>query len=174
MTIPARFALGSLLCLSAASVAAHDFKHGPITIAHPFVRVDTACDGPVTRAYVMLLVNQGSQPDRLVGAQLGDGHRGRILAAPKAESGVPQPVAGVDLPAGARSSLMPPALVIEFPLPSRDLQQGAAVPGVLQFERAGAARIRLMIEAAKSTGKGCAAAGGPSHGKHQHPRGHKH
>jgi hypothetical protein len=65
-------------------------------------------------------------------------------------------------------------LVIEFPLPSRDLQQGAAVPGVLQFERAGAARIRLMIEAAKSTGKGCGAAGAPSHGKHQHPRGHKH
>jgi len=174
MTIPARLALGSMLCLAAASVAAHDFKHGPITIAHPFVRVDAACDGPVTRAYVMLLVNQGSQADRLVGAQLGDGQRGRILAAPKADGGVPQPVAGVDLPAGGRASLMSPALVIEFPLPSKDLQQGAAVPGVLQFERAGAARISFMIEAARSTGKGCAAAGAPSQGKHQHPPGHKH
>jgi copper(I)-binding protein len=172
MTIPARFALGSLLCLSAASVAAHDFKHGPITIAHPFVRVDTACDGPVTKAYVMLLVNQGGQPDRLVGAQLGDGLRGRILASPRSGGGAPQPVAGLDLPAGGRASLMPPAHVIEFPQASRDLQQGAALPGVLQFERAGAARISFMIEAAKSTGKGCAAAGAPPHGKHS--PGHKH
>jgi copper(I)-binding protein len=172
MTIPARFALGSLLCLSAASVAAHDFKHGPITIAHPFVRVDTACDGPVTKAYVMLLVNQGGQPDRLVGAQLGDGLRGRILASPRSGGGAPQPVAGLDLPAGGRASLMPPAHVIEFPQASRDLQQGAALPGVLQFERAGAARISFMIEAAKSTGKGCAAAGASPHGKHS--PGHKH
>ena len=96
----ARFALTSLLCLSASSVLAHDFRHGPITIAHPFVRVDSACDGPVTKAYVMLLVNQGGQPDRLVGAQLGDGLRGRILASPRSGGGAPQPVAGLELPAG--------------------------------------------------------------------------
>ena len=172
MTPSVRFALTSLLCMSASSVLAHDFRHGPITIAHPFVRVDSACDGPVTKAYVMLLVNQGGQPDRLVGAQLGDGLRGRILASPRSGGGAPQPVAGLDLPAGGRASLMPPAHVIEFPQASRDLQQGAAVPGVLQFERAGAARISFMIEAAGKTGNGCRPGGAASHEKH--PPGHKH
>jgi copper(I)-binding protein len=172
MTAPVRIALASLLCLSASSAWAHDFRHGPITIAHPFVRVDSACDGPVTKAYVMLLVNQGGQPDRLVGAQLGDGPRGRILALPRSGGGAPQPVAGVDLPAGGRASLMPPAHVIEFPQASRDLQQGAAVPAALQFERAGAARISFMIETAGQTGKGCTAGGAAPHGKH--PSGHKH
>ena len=172
MTPSVRFALTSLLCMSASSVLAHDFKHGQITIAHPFVRVDSACDGPVTKAYVMLLVNQGGQPDRLVGAQLGDGLRGRILASPRSGGGAPQPVAGLDLPAGGRASLMPPAHVIEFPQASRDLQQGAAVPGVLQFERAGAARINFMIEAAGKTGNGCRPGGAASHEKH--PPGHKH
>ena len=94
MTTSARFALTSLLCLSASSVLAHDFKHGQITIAHPFVRVDSACDGPVTKAYVMLLVNQGGQPDRLVGAHLGDGLSGRILGTPRPDGSGPQPLAG--------------------------------------------------------------------------------
>lgn len=167
-----RFALTSLLCLSASSVLAHDFKHGPITIAHPFVRVDSACDGQVTKAYVMLLVNQGGHPDRLVGAQLGDGLSGRILGTPRPDGCGPQPLAGVDLPAGGRASLMPPAHVIEFPRPSKDLQQGAAVPGVLQFERAGAARISFMIEAAGKTGKGCRPGSAGPHDKH--PPAHKH
>lgn len=138
---------------------AHDFRHGPITIAHPFVRVDPACSAPTTSGYVMLLINQGKQADRLVAAELDGGRRGKLMAASKQPPKALAEVTAIDLPAGADTALMLPAHAIEFPLPSKDIQPGSAIKGTLKFERAGTARISFMVEVA-SGGKGCAPAQG--------------
>lgn len=153
---------------------AHDFKRGELTIAHPFIRVDPVCDGGLTRAYVMLLINQGSQADQLTGATLNGKHRGRLMTLPKQKSSGLQAVTSIPLPAKSEIALMPPTLAIEFPVASKDFQTGAAINATLQFERAGAVPVNFMVEAASSSGKACGLAA-PStapahHGAHA---GHK-
>jgi copper(I)-binding protein len=162
----------ALIGLPMSSVVAHDFKHGPITIAHPFVRVDPACDSGTTKAHVMLLVNQGKLTDRLIAADLADGARGRILASSKQHGAALQPVTGVDIAAGSRTALMPPAYAIEFPISSKDLQPGSAVAATLHFERAGVAKVTFVIEAVREHGKRCDASPAPDPKEHAH--GHKH
>lgn len=155
-------ALVAVSALTVSPAQAHDFKHGAVTIAHPFVRADPACDGDVTRAYVMLIINQGKRADRLLAASLADGVRGTFQTTIGAGAGGSRSVNAIDLPASGRVALMPPAYVIEFPVPSRDLQKGAALQGSLQFEHAGTAKIDFMIEVAREPGRACGAAAGPA------------
>ncbi len=164
-------AASSLCCLMLPAAHAHDFRQGAITIAHPFIRIDTSCDDPTTRAYVMLLINQGKQPDRLIAAELDGGRRGKLFAVSKQQPTSLQLVDAIALPAGAETALMPPAYAIEFPLPSKGLQQGAAMTGTLKFERAGIARISFMVEAV-NTGKACRVA--PPAAMPESMHGHKH
>ncbi len=164
--------LAAVLALLMPPALAHDFRHGDITIAHPFVRVDPVCDGNVTQAHVMLIVNQAKRADRLLAATLADGLRGTILNASGAGGGGSGPVSAVDLPPGGRVALMPPAFVITFPRPSKDLQKGAALPGSLHFENAGTASVSFMVEAVGEPGRACGAPGRPARNEKGHH--HKH
>jgi len=158
-TLIASLPLGFILTLPAQ---AHDFKQGSIVIAHPFIRVDAKCDGNTTRAYIMLLANKGAQADKLTAVTLQGGHKGKLIAAPSAQS--PN---SIDLPAKSDIALTPPNHVIEFAIPSKDLQMGGAIAATLQFERAGKAAINFMIEPAPA-GQSCGAApaAAPNHGHH--------
>ena len=155
-----------------APASAHDYKHGTIVIAHPFIRVDAKCDGNTTRAYIVLLANKGAQADKLTAVTLQGGHKGKLLALP-ATAAMPG-LSAIDLPAKSDTALMPPKHVIEFALPSKDLQVGGAIAATLQFERAGKAAINFMIESAP-TGQACGsapAAPAPAASPHQGHHGH--
>jgi copper(I)-binding protein len=152
-----------------SSVEAHDFKQGSMVIAHPFIRVDTKCDGKITRAYIMLLANKGAQADKLTGVTLQAGQKGKLIATPASQT-----LSAIDLPPKSDTAVMPPNYVIEFAVPSKDLQTGGAIPGSLQFERAGKVAISFMVEPAPA-GQGCTsvpAAPAPSshHGHHSDKR----
>ena len=151
--------LGAIL---STVVEAHDFKHGSIIIAHPFIRVDAKCDGNITRAYIMLLANKGQQPDKLTAVTLKGDHKGKLMASASAKQ-----LSGIDLPANVDIAVMPPNHVIEFALPSKDLQTGGAIAGTLQFQRAGSAAINFMIEPAPAS-QACGGTSGaaPHHGHH--------
>lgn len=165
-----QFILATTLLLVSSLVPAHDVKHGSLTIAHPFVRVDPACDGDRTRAYVMLVINQGKRAERLLGAELAGGVRGTILAPSGPGDAGTRRVTGVDIPANGRTALMPPALVIEFPQSSKTLPTGSVVAGTLHFERAGTVPVSFMVEAAREPGKACGATGTAPAGAR--PQGH--
>ena len=139
-----------------SSVEAHDFKQGSMVIAHPFIRVDTKCDGNTTRAYIMLLANKGAQADKLTAVTLQAGQKGKLIATPTSQT-----LSAIDLPPKSDTAVMPPNYVIEFAVPSKDLQTGGAIAGALQFERAGKVAINFMIEPAP-TGQGCGGAPAPS------------
>ena len=149
--------------------SAHDYKHGSMVIAHPFIRVDAKCDGNTTRAYIVLLANKGTQADKLTAVTLQGAHKGKLLAPPATAA-----LSAIDLPAKSDTALMPPKHVIEFALPSKDLQVGGAVAATFQFERAGKAAINFMIESAPA-GERCGsgpAAPAPAASPHQGHHGH--
>lgn len=145
---------------------AHEVKHGKLTIAHPFVALDPACKTGPLRAYVMLIVNEGQQPDRLLGAELQSGGKARLVplrGAPGAAA-----VAGVAIPAGGRAAVMAPDMALEFATGRVGASEGGMVPGTLQFERAGQVPVQFMVEATHRSADGksppCTAA--PSAHKH--------
>lgn len=147
-------------CSASFHASAHDFKQGSLTIAHPYIRIDPACDAESTRAQVMLLNNQGKQADKLLAAELKGNIKGKLMAA--SQSQTMQLVPSIELPAGSQTKLLAPAYAIDFPVASKNFQSGAAVSGTLRFERAGTVAINYMIEAAPSNGKSCDAAPVPA------------
>lgn len=142
----------ALLCLSAQASHAHEVKHGKLTIAHPFVALDPACKSGPLRGYVMLIVNEGGQADRLLGAELTPGGKGRLvpLTAPAAGAAPP----GLDIPAHGRAAVMAPALALEFPAPRVAAGEGGMVRGALKFERAGTVPVQFMVEATHRSADG--------------------
>ena len=155
------------------SVSAHDFKQGAITIAHPFIRLDTVCDTESTRAQVMLLINQGKQTDKLLAADLKGNIKGKLMAASPSPS--LQSVPAIEIPASGQTALTLPSYAIEFPVSSKNFQSGSAVSGTLRFERAGAVTINFMIDADQTKGTSCnAASSSNAKPPAQTGHGHKH
>lgn len=139
---------------------AHQVTHGDLTLAHPFLRLDPTCGAGAIPAYVMLIINAGAQPDRLVGAELDQAGKGRLMRVSHAAGSVtPELLAtGIEIPAKGQIALMPPDLVIEFPKSRQTLMEGGAAKGTLDFQRAGKVAVTFMVDAAHDgqVSTGCA------------------
>jgi copper(I)-binding protein len=149
--VSTRLTLAVALLLGAAgpAVRAHQVSQGDLALAHPFIRLDPRCKADVTRAHVMLIVNSGAKPDRLIGAELDQAGKGRLVRLAgvdgKAER---QVLGGIEIPANGNVALMPPEWVIEFPKSRRALSEGGATKGTLSFERTGKVAVTFMVDAA--------------------------
>lgn len=146
------------LCLPALAVAAlhgaaqaHEVKLGSLTVAHPYVALNTGCAAPdKLQAYVMMVVNEGTQPDRLLGAQLASGAVATLTRPGQGAAASD----GVVVPAGGRATLAAPDLALEFPRPTTLPPEGGMLTGTLRFERAGTMPVQFMVEAAPRTADG--------------------
>lgn len=149
---------------------AHEVSQGDLALAHPFIRLDPRCNTEVTQAHVMLIVNSGARPDRLIPAELDGAGKGKLVRVSTAGGNARRELlrGGIEIPAHGKVALMPPDWVIEFPKSRRALNEGGAAKGTLSFERTGTVPVTFMVDAAHQGQDtvGCAAGevgGGAAH-----------
>lgn len=144
-----------------APARAHDYTQGDLRIGHPWTRA-TAPTAKVGAGY-MTIANRGGAPDRLVSASTEAAGRVEIHEM-RMDGGVMRMrelADGIPLPAGAEVALKPGGnhlMLMDLRAP---LRQGASVPVVLVFERAGRVEVELKVEPP----------GGPAGGAHGHGHG---
>ena len=145
-----------------APARAHDYTLGDLRIGHPWTRA-TAPTAKVGAGY-MTIANRGGAPDRLVSASAAVAGRVEIHEM-RMDGGVMRMrelAGGINLPAGAEVALRPGGnhlMLMDLRAP---LKEGASVPVVLVFERAGRVEVELKVEPP----------GGPAGGAHGHGHGH--
>ncbi len=131
----------------AAPLAAHDFKQGDLSIAHPWTR-QTATGQQVGGGF-MTIANGGATTDRLLGASSPAAARVEIHSM-SMDGGVMRmrPVTdGLAVPAGGALALKPGGYHLMLMGLKAPLELGKLVPLTLRFERAGAVTVQLKVEA---------------------------
>lgn len=139
-----------------AAALAHSYTAGDIAIGHPWSR---AAPANGTGAGFMTLRNTGATPDRLVSGQ-ADIARAVEIHTHIQDGGVMRmrPVeGGLAIAPGQEVTLAPGGYHLMLIGLKEPLKQGARVPVTLVFERAGAVKVDLAVEAAGARG-----------GQHQH------
>lgn len=140
---------------------AHDYTQGDLRIGHPWTRA-TAPTAKVGAGY-MTIANRGGVPDRLVSASTDAAGRVEIHEM-SMEAGVMRMrelAGGLPLPAGADVALKPGGYHLMLMDLRAPLKQGASIPVMLVFERAGRVQVKLKVEPP----------GGPAGGAHGHGHG---
>jgi copper(I)-binding protein len=146
---PAKILAPSLLVLAlgAGIAETHEFKQGAITIDHPWSRA--TAPGQSTGAGYMVVLNQGNEPDQLVGASSPAAARVEIHTHSVDSQGVARmrEVSSVELPAGGEIRFAPGALHLMLVDLAQPLKAGQNVPLTLSLEKAGRVEVQLTVEA---------------------------
>lgn len=140
------WAVMAFAVLSGGIADAHEVNHGDLTIAHPFISVDSKCGKGATRAYAMLVVNSSEQSDRLTGASLGRTGKGVLMRTTDRAEKTPLPD-GIEIPPGTSIAIMPPHYAIEFGKTSEALEEDGMVMGSLTFKRTGTVPVAFRVDA---------------------------
>lgn len=154
-------ATAALFC--AAPAPAHDYKAGSIKIAHPWSRA-TPPSATIGAGY-LTLTNEGSEPDRLIGAT-STAARSLEVHEMSVDDGVMRmkPVAGgLEIPAGGTVALEPGGLHFMIMGLTKPLVEGERVPVTLTFEKAGSFDVELAIDKLGTTTPTKAGNHGASH-----------
>ncbi len=124
-----------------------------ISVDQPWMRA-TAPGAKVAGGF-MTLVNQGSAPDRLVGAASPAAARVE-LHVHKEEGGVMKmrQVAGFEVPANGRFTLKPGGAHLMFMNIKRPIKEGEKVPVTLRFEKAGELTVDYAVGGLGAMGPG--------------------
>lgn len=168
MTSPAsRFpliaaALGAALLLAASAATAHEFTLGALKLDHPWAR---ASAGPVRNGAAFLVIENGGEADRLVGAA-GDVAERIELHTHLMDGDVMQMrrVEAVEIPAHGTASLQPGGVHIMLLGLEAPLKEGERFPLTLTFEKAGEVAVEFAVEAVGSMGPQGRGHGSMNHG----------
>ena len=134
-----------LLFVAGQSVRAHDHQAGSIVIEHPWSRATPP--GAKVAAGYLVIRNESSEPDRLVGATAEIAGRAEIHAM-EMKGGVMtmRPVeGGVEIPAGGEVKLEPGSYHMMFMDLARPLKEGDHFAGSLTFEKAGTVAVDYAV-----------------------------
>ncbi|HEX6707959.1 MAG TPA: copper chaperone PCu(A)C [Albitalea sp.] len=139
---------GLVLCVAAASAAAHSYQAGAITIGHPHARA-TVPGQPTGGAYLRL-ENRGAD-DRLVGAS-ADVSAGVELHTMKMDGDVMRmrQVDAIDVPSNKSVVLEPGGMHIMLTGLKAPLKEGTRFPMTLKFEKAGEVKVEVTVDTVKS------------------------
>lgn len=142
-----RRALIAAALLSPAIALAHgETRAGDLTIANPWTR---AAGANANGAAFLSLRNGGAQADRLVSAETPLATRIELHSMIRDGDVMRmRPVPDIPIAAGQTVELRPGGLHVMLIGLREPLRQGAEVPLVLRFERAGEVRIMLHVQAA--------------------------
>jgi len=155
-----------IAAVAATPLAAHDYKAGPLTIAHPWTR-QTPPGAKVGGGY-LTIANAGTTPDRLLGGTTPAAGKleihsmkleGEVMRMRQVADGLVIPARGrIELKPGHHSSYHIMLVGLKAPL-----KQGAMIPATLRFAKAGEVKIMFKVE---PLGAAAPAEGGHAHGKH--------
>ena len=140
---------GLALAFGHGLAASHQVAHGDLVLAHPYVQVDPDCAGGAPRAHVMLIINRGPKPDRLIAARLDPAGEGKLVRWSAVDGKATRQVLadGIEIPAKGEVALMAPDLALEFPKSRSALVQGGAAKGSLTFQRSGKVPVVFLVDA---------------------------
>jgi copper(I)-binding protein len=137
--------LGVLMAVIVAH--AHSYQQGAIKIGHIWARATPA--GVTTAAVYVPLLNTGMDDDHLVGASSPAAKKIQIHSmSMDGDIMKMRSVESVDLPPGKPVALRPNGTHFMLIGLNQPLKQGDKVPVTLQFEKAGAITVDVMIEGA--------------------------
>ncbi|MEX0752244.1 MAG: copper chaperone PCu(A)C [Xanthobacteraceae bacterium] len=137
--------LATLILFPIAAVA-HEYRAGSLLIGHPWARATPK--GAQVAAGYMKIVNQGTAPDRLIGASLATADR-VVVHEMKMDGGVMQMRAlehGLEIKPGVTVELTPGSRHMMFEGLRKPLVEGARVKGTLVFEKAGTVAVEYAVE----------------------------
>jgi copper(I)-binding protein len=151
-----------LVAVSTTGASAHDYKHGPLVIEHPWSRA-TPKGAPVAGGY-MKITNTGTAPDRLVGGSTEAAKRFEIheMSTDGGVMRMRELPNGVEILPGKTIELKPGSSHIMMMNLAKPFVKGERVKASLTFERAGTVPIEFAVDAAG----GSPAAGDPKAHKH--------
>ncbi len=139
--------LAAMIALAAPAALAADYKAGAIEIDNPSVPMPP--HGASVAAGYMTLVNNGSTPDRLVGASAAAADK-VALHEMSMTNGVMQmrPLnGGLELKPGQTVQLKPGSYHLMIEGLKQPLTMGEKIKGTLTFEKAGPVDIEYTVEA---------------------------
>jgi copper(I)-binding protein len=159
--------LGLAAAMPISSAAAHEYKVGAITIAHPWSRATPP--GAATGAGYLGLTNQGADADRLVEASSPVAAKVEVHQM-SVEGGIMKMGAvegGLEVPAGGSVALEPGGYHLMLTGLTRPLVEGERIPLKLVFDKAGPVEVELAVD---KIGAKAPTAGAPAAeaGAHQH------
>lgn len=137
--------------LLAAPVAAHDYKVGELSVAHPFIPV------PKTRAMTaggfFKVENTGAEADRLIAIETEAAARAEVHTTEHGTDGTAKMrhVEVVEIPAGEVFAFEQGGYHVMFMGLTKGLEEGDKIPATLIFEKAGRADVVFNVEAPKPT-----------------------
>ncbi|WP_136645007.1 copper chaperone PCu(A)C [Tabrizicola sp. YIM 78059] len=143
-------ALAAALLLAAPTLApsafAHEVTAGDIQIIHPHIPQPPA--SAKAAGGFMAIVNTGTEPDRLIGAESDIAMKVEVHESKVDENGVGTmtPVEFIEIPPGGTVNLQHGGYHIMFMGLKAKLTEGEMHKGILIFERAGRVEIEFQID----------------------------
>lgn len=137
--------------LSSLPAAAHDVAAGALQIIHPAIPAPAA--NARSAAGYMVLANEGSTPDRLIGVETVIAGAAMLHTTDFGADGVARMrhLPAIDLPAGGIVTLEPGGMHVMFMGLTAPLAEGDMVSATLVFEQAGRVAIEFMVDPADGT-----------------------
>ncbi|GAA0335976.1 hypothetical protein GCM10009087_53030 [Sphingomonas oligophenolica] len=157
---PASLAPFALAILIAAPLAAHEYKLGPLAIAHPWAR-ETAVGQTVGGGFTTI-ANRGARDDRLLAATSPVAAQVQLHTM-SMDGGIMrmrQVTDGIPIPAHGAVELKPGGLHIMFMGLVHPLRRGERIPATLRFQHAGNVRVEFLVQPVSSSEAGEAGHGG--------------
>jgi copper(I)-binding protein len=143
--------IAAMLALVAGNVSAHEYKAGSLEIKHPWSRATPK--GANVAAGYMKIVNNGTEPDRLVGGSNAASEKFEIHAmSMDGEVMKMRPLPnGIEIKPGATVELKPGSYHLMFVGLKQPFEKGKRVKGTLQFEKAGTVEVEYAVQAVGGT-----------------------
>ena len=134
-----------IVCLTATSVMAAEYKVGSIAISNPWSRATPK--GAETGVGYMTIINNGTTPDRLIGGSI-DVADTFELHSMVMENGIAKmrELKDVEIKPGQTIEFKPGGSHVMFVSLKHPLSQGGHVTGTLVFERAGTVQIEYDVQ----------------------------
>ena len=139
--------MAAAMLLPACFANAHEYKSGTLEIAHPWSQ-ELPPNAPTVAAY-FVIHNAGNAADHLVSVDTPIAEKAELHEhVVQGDLMKMQPVASVDVPAGATVTFAPMAYhVMLVGLKDRSvLKDGQGFPMTLHFEKAGAVPVEVKVQ----------------------------
>jgi len=133
-------------------LAAHELTHGDLQIIHP--HIPQPATSAKTAGGYMAIVNNGTEPDRLIGIETDIAAKAELHESKVNADGVGtmEHIPALEIPAGGTASLERGGYHIMLMGLQSQLTEGERHKATLIFERAGRVEIEFMIDPPMSEG----------------------
>jgi periplasmic copper chaperone A len=144
--------LFALISLAVSPAVAETYTTGSIEVSNPWMRA-TPRGADVAGAY-MTVVNNGTEPDRLIGGSIAGVNRFEIHRMEMVgEVSKMRPVAdGLEIKPGQSVTLTPSSFHVMLMGLKQPFQEGQHVKGTVTFQKAGKLDVEFTVESIGATG----------------------